>query len=269
VLAAAVFVLRSVRAQHPLVDLTPLRSTSFAAACSLNFVVGSALYGCVYVLPLFLGFVRGHSSLDIGLIMTVMGAAQLIAAPLATLAGRRFSPPLLTAFGLALFGAGLLLNASSTPRSDAAALFWPQVLRGAGAMFCILPLTTAALDPQPERQLANASALLNLMRNLGGAIGIGIVDTVVNIRPPAIAAHLTTKLLAGNRGAASFVGLPTGLFNGTPLHGVGSAELAFARPLVENAALTVAFNEAWLVLGGLTIAALAITPLLREKCTRP
>jgi DHA2 family multidrug resistance protein len=267
VLAAAVFVLRSVRTQRPLVDLTPLKSTSFAAACSLNFIVGSALYGCVYVMPLFLGFVRGHSSLDIGLIMTVMGAAQLIAAPLATLAAKRFSPPVLTTFGLALFGAGLLLNASSTPRSDAAALFWPQVLRGAGAMFCILPLTTAALDPQPERQLANASALLNLMRNLGGAIGIGIVDTVVNVRPPAIASHLATKLLAGNRGAASFVGLPPALFNGTPLHGVGSAELAFARPLVEHAALTAAFNEAWLILGGLTIAALAIIPLLREKST--
>jgi DHA2 family multidrug resistance protein len=107
------------------------------------------------------------------------------------------------------------------------------------------------------------------MRNLGGAIGIGIVDTVVNVRPPAIASHLITRLLAGNRGAASFVGLPTGPFNGTPLHGVGSAELAFARPLVEHAALTAAFNEAWLILGGLTIAALAITPLLREKSTKP
>ncbi|MDB5042674.1 MAG: transporter [Candidatus Eremiobacteraeota bacterium] len=269
VLAGAVFVTRSVGARLPLVDLTPLKSTSFAAACALNFVVGSALYGCVYVLPLFLGFVRRHSSLEIGLIMTVMGATQLIAAPLATLASKRFSAAWLTAVGLALFGAGLVLNAFSTPESDAAALFWPQVLRGAAAMFCILPLTTAALDPQPQGQLANASALLNLMRNLGGAIGIGIVDTVINVRPPAIASHLTTMLLAGNRDAAAFVGLPTSLFRGTPLHGVGPAQLAFARPLVERAALTVAFNEAWLILGGLTIAALAITPLLRQNAPPP
>lgn len=262
---SAIFVRRSVAHKDPLVDFGPLRTKSFSAACAFNFALGLGLYGSVYVLPLFLGFVRGHSPLEIGSIMTVTGIAQLVAAPLATLAEKRLPPTWVAGFGFALFAAGSFVNAGETPRSDFSDLLVPQILRGASVLFCILPITTVALESQPAAQLANASGLLNLMRNVGGAIGIGLVDTVVNVRPASVAARLAADLSAGSRRTAEYVGLPTSLFNGHALAHPDPAQVAFARPLVERAAATIAFNEAWALLGALMLASLVALPFLRRE----
>ncbi|GAC1408268.1 MAG: MDR family MFS transporter [Candidatus Velthaea sp.] len=265
VASGAVFVRRCIGRSDPLVDFAPLRAQSFTAACVLNFALGLGLYGSVYVLPLFLGVVRGHSALQIGAIMTVTGVAQLVAAPLATFAEKRFPPIWVTAFGFALFGAGSLVNAFARPSSDFSDLLLPQILRGAAVLFCILPITTVALEEQPQAQLGNASGLLNLMRNLGGAIGIGLVDTLINIRPAAIASHLAAELSAGSRRAAEYVGLPPALFTGRALRDIDPSGVAFARPLVERAAATIAFNEAWILLGTLMLLSLLSVPLLRRS----
>lgn len=247
----------------PLIDFAPLQERHVRGACTLNFVIGAGLYGAVYVLPLFLGFVRRHSSLEIGIIMTVAGVAQLISAPFATFAEKHWPSIVVAGFGFALFTAGLLTNAFETPRTDAAGLFWPQVLRGAALLFCMLPLTTAALEMHGPEQLAHASALLNLMRNLGGALGIASVDTLINVRPDQIGREIEARLLAGDRATAQFVGLPLGRFHGVPVH-VTAAQTELARPLVERAAATIAFNEAWLLLAALMCAAFVLLPLLRN-----
>ncbi|MEO7039110.1 MAG: DHA2 family efflux MFS transporter permease subunit [Candidatus Elarobacter sp.] len=259
-----VFIRRCIGRADPLVDFAPLRAKSFTAACVLNFALGLGLYGSVYVLPLFLGVVRGHSALQIGLIMTVTGVAQLLAAPIATFADKRFPPVWVAAFGFALFGAGSLANAFATPASDFSELLLPQILRGAAVLFCILPITTVALEGQPATQLGNASGLLNLMRNIGGAVGIGLVDTLINVRPASIAAHLAAELAAGSRRTAEYVGLPPALFTGRAMTHVDPSSAAFARPLVERAAATIAFNEAWILLGALMLLSLVSVPLLRR-----
>ncbi len=264
-LCAATFWRRCVAHEDPLVDFSPLRSKSFAAACAFNFALGLGLYGSVYVLPLFLGFVRGHSPLQIGAIMTVTGVAQLVAAPLATFAEKRFPPLYVAGFGFALFAAGSFVNAAATPRSDFSSLLVPQILRGASVLFCILPITTVALESQCSAQLANASGLLNLMRNVGGAVGIGLVDTIVNVRPAAIGARIAAELTAGSRRTAEYVGLPAYLFTGRALGHVDPTQMAFARPLVERAAATIAFNEAWMLVGALMLAPLVALPLLRRE----
>ena len=254
---------RCMVAERPLIDFAPLRERHVRAACALNFIVGCGLYGSIYVLPLFLGFVRHHSPLEIGIIMTVTGVAQLVAAPFAALAEKRFPATFVAGVGFALFTAGLAMNGFETPRSDAAELFWPQVLRGTSLLFCLLPLTTVALEGHDPRRLTHASALLNLMRNLGGALGIASVDTLINVRPRQIGEALAHKLLAGDRATARFVGLPLGRFHGIPIHPT-HAETALARPLVERAAATAAFNEAWLLLAVVTAIAFLLLPLLRN-----
>lgn len=254
---------RCVASATPLVDLAPLRGRHVAIACTLNFILGAGLYGSVYVLPLFLGFVRRHGPLEIGLVMTVTGAAQLLCAPLATFAERRWPAAWVAGFGFVLFTAGLTMNGFQTPRTDAAGLFWPQVLRGASLLLCLMPITTIALEEHASEQLAHASALLNLMRNLGGAIGIALVDTLINMRPPVVGEHIGRQLLAGDRATAIFVGLPAAMFRGVPLHPT-HAQQELARPLVERAAATVAFNEAWLLLAALMLVSFALLPFLRR-----
>jgi DHA2 family multidrug resistance protein len=245
--AAAIW--RCLRHGEPVVDLRLLGERSFALSCLFSFVLGMGLYASVYLLPLYLGIVREHSPLEIGEIMIVCGAAQLIVAPMAASAERRFDPRLVAAIGFALFAAGLLTNGFATYETDFWGLFWPQVLRGSGMMLCLLPTTTIALALHTGHKLANASALFNLMRNLGGAIGISLVDTILERRPAVHVADLVARLQAGDRATALLVGLPPDKFNGKPMPPVDEATKEQITPLVERAALVLSFNEAWLAFG--------------------
>jgi DHA2 family multidrug resistance protein len=265
VATGALFVRRCTNTQEALVDLAPLRALVFTIASAYNFVLGFALYGSLFILPLFLGYVRFHTPLEIGIIMTVMGAAQLLAAPLATLADRRLPARWVVVIGFGLFGAGALTNAFETPTTDFAGLLVPQILRGAALLFCIIPITNIALDELPSAALSNASGLLNFMRNIGGAVGIGVVDTIVNIRPPGIATRLLDELVKGKAATAAFVGIPKDLLAGVNLAHADPGDIAFVKPIIARAAATVAFNEAWLVIGGILVLSLALVPFLRRE----
>jgi DHA2 family multidrug resistance protein len=251
-----------VNTREALVDLAPLRTLGFSIACAYNFVLGMALYGSLYLLPLFLGFVRFHTPLEIGETMTVMGVSQLVAAPLATIADRRLPARWVVAIGFGLFAAGALSNAFETPTTDFAGLLVPQILRGAALLFCILPITNVALDELPSGALSNASGLLNFMRNIGGAVGIGVVDTIVNVRPHEIATHLLGELVKGNASTAAFVGIPKDLLAGVDIAHADPADITFVKPFITRAAATIAFNEAWMVIGGILVLSFVLVPFL-------
>ena len=128
-----------------------------ASAALLSFVLGIGLFGSVYLMPVFLAFVRGHGALEIGQIMLVTGVAQLLTAPVAVALERRLDARVLTAFGFTLFAVGLGLSACQTRDSDFAEMFWPQVLRGVAIMFCLLPPTRLALGGIPPERVPDAS----------------------------------------------------------------------------------------------------------------
>jgi DHA2 family multidrug resistance protein len=262
VAATGFWIHRSLRRPDPVVRLAMLADPSLAIGCFYSFVLGAGLYGSVYLLPVFLGYVRHHSPFEIGTIMLVSGAAQLVTAPIATILEARYDCRLLAAFGYAIFGAGLLANGFATYETDFAGLFWPQVLRGVGVMFCILPMTRLALETQPVDQVADASGLFNLMRNLGGAIGIALIDTVLEMRPATHVAWIVARLEAGDPDVARLVGLSTERFHNVPLGPVDEATKEFVRPLVERAAAVESFNDAYLVLGAVFLLAVVILPLL-------
>jgi DHA2 family multidrug resistance protein len=91
------------------------------------------------------------------------------------------------------------------------------------------------------------------MRNLGGAIGLALIDTVLAQRTPAHIASIVARLQAGNASTARLVGLPTEQFTGAPIGEVDEATRAVVAPLVERAGLVAAFNDAWLLIGGLVL----------------
>jgi DHA2 family multidrug resistance protein len=170
---------RTLGAAHPVVRLSALRRRSFAVGCALSFCLGVGLFGSVYLMPVFLAFVRNHDAFEIGTIMLVTGIAQLAAAPLVAILESRFGARWLTAAGFALFVFGLGLSAFQPRVADFDEMFWPQIVRGVAIMFCLLPPTRIALGDLPEQEIADASGLFNLMRNLGGAIGIALIDTIL------------------------------------------------------------------------------------------
>jgi DHA2 family multidrug resistance protein len=263
-LLIAAFAALALRRSEPLVDLRVLGGRNFAAACALSFVTGMGLFGMVYLMPVHLAFVRGHGAFEIGKIMLVTGAAQLLAAPLAVWLEKRAPPTLLTAAGLAIFGTGLVLGTWTSPATDFDEMLLPQALRGFGVMFCLLPPTRIALGWLPPEQVPNASGLFNLMRNLGGAIGLALVDTVLFGRIMHHAESIAAALRAGSREMAAFVGgLPLERFTGAPFAEVDPDIEAKVAPLVEKAAVAAAIGEAWLMLGAATLAAIALLAVVR------
>ncbi|HEX6118800.1 MAG TPA: MFS transporter, partial [Dongiaceae bacterium] len=229
----------------------------FALGCWLSFVFGFGLYGSVYLMPVFLGLVRLHSAFEIGQIMLVTGVAQLLTAPIAVQVERRCDPRLLSAFGFALFGIGLALSYFQTWETDFDQMLWPQVIRGVAIMFCLLPPTRIALGHLPPGRVPNASGLFNLMRNLGGAIGIALIDTVIWVRAPIHVERIAQKLLAGDRATAIFAGLPPDRFTGKPLGPVDADTQELVRPLLERAGLVSSINEAWAMMAVAMLLALA------------
>jgi len=249
----------------PLVHLSAFRRRNFALGCVFSFALGAGLYGATFLLPLFLGVVRHHDPLEIGLIMTVTGGAQLIAAPIATLLEQRSDPRLLTACGYGLLALGLIGNGFLQPSDDFWGLAWQQATRGMAFMFCLLPTTSLALGGFPAAEVANASGLFNLMRNLGGAIGLAVIDTLIQQRVPIHIAALVERLQAGDPQTAQFVGLPLDQFIGKPVSPVDQATRDLVAPLVEHAGLTLALNEAWLLIGGVVLLSLIAGPFLRRQ----
>jgi DHA2 family multidrug resistance protein len=180
---------------------------------------------------------------------------QIVVAPFIVQIDRYFDARLLTAVGYALFAVGLALNADLTTRSDYDELFWPQLIRGAVVMFCVLPSIRMALSLQPLQQVNDASGLFNVVRNIGGAIGIAVMDTVMFSRTPEHA----DRLLELSRSAPE---------RAAPLLGISAAEipeaddamgfLTFGETL-QAAALTFAINECFWMLA---LASILILPLL-------
>ncbi|MEJ0027466.1 MAG: DHA2 family efflux MFS transporter permease subunit [Rhizomicrobium sp.] len=255
---------RSLFSRHPFLDLYRFRERTFTLGCTLSFVLGLGLYGSVYLLALFLGLVREHSPWEIGTIMIVSGAAQLATAPVAAWLESKVDPRILTGFGYSLFAAGLIANGYETAATDYDGLFWPQVMRGASVMLCILPATRLALDTLMPGQVADGSALFNLMRNLGGAIGIALVDTILYQRTPTHARALAQRLQAGDADAARLVGLPAQYFHGRDMGPVDETMRAFAEPLIQKAALVQSFNEAWIAIGLFFALSLLVLPFMRH-----
>ena len=257
------FLRRTLNAARPIVDLATFADRNFAIGCVLSFVLGIGLFGSVYLMPLFLAFVREHDAFEIGKIMLVTGLCQLLVAPIAVALEQRLDARLLTAFGFALFALGLALSGGQTPESDFDAMFWPQVIRGAAIMFCLLPPTRLALGHLEAARVPDASGLFNLMRNLGGAIGLALIDTVIYSRSPVHGAAIMEKLQAGDVETARFIGIPLAMFTARPTGSLDAETAAILQPFVEKAALVRAVNEAWMMIAALTVAAVLCVPFTR------
>ena len=255
-LASLIFVRRVLAANRPILNLRQLRDRNFAVGSLLSFTLGIGLFGSVYMMPVFLAFVRGHQALRIGEIMLVTGLAQLLTAPVAVALERRFDARSLAAFGFLLFGVGLAMSARQTIETDFSAMVWPQVVRGVAIMFCLLPPTRLALGHLRDADVPNASGLFNMMRNLGGAIGLALIDTVIYGRAPHHAAAIVARLKAGDEATARALGVPLAMWRARPSGPPDPATLAFLDPLVNKLALVEAINDAWTLVAALTLAAL-------------
>jgi DHA2 family multidrug resistance protein len=176
-LAGAVFVLRTLHHPEPLVELRAFKQRNFAIGCVLSFAVGVGLYGSIYLTPVFLGSVRGLGAQQIGGIVFVVGLANIVATPLTVALMQRVNFKLLLLIGFAIFMASCIMFVRIDANWGKSQLLLPQILRGIATMVCIIPVTGLALGALPVEHLKGGSGIYNLMRNLGGAIGLAVINS--------------------------------------------------------------------------------------------
>jgi DHA2 family multidrug resistance protein len=180
--SAAVFFARVLTARFPIVDLKAYADRNFALGSLFSFVLGIGLYGLTYLFPVYLEEIRGYNALMVGETMFVSGAAMFLSAPVVGKLATKLDPRLMMMAGFFIFAAGSWQMTYVTKDWDFAQLLWPQIFRGVGMMLAIVPITNLALGTLPPERLKNASGLFNLARNLGGAVGLAALNTVLNHR---------------------------------------------------------------------------------------
>ena len=263
--ALCLFVERSFRSGGPIVKLTPFRSPTFAFACTFNLVIGFGLYASTYLIPVFLGRVRGFSSLEIGTTVFVTGIAQVFSTVIAARLSQRADPRYVICVGLTLFATSLWWTAHLTPDWGFYQFLGPQLLRGFAVMLCIVPSVGMALNGFALMELRYASALFNLMRNLGGAIGIAVVNTWLGDQARIHAARMGESLGEAGRHGTDMVAALAAQFGAVTSDHAQALRMAqgeLAR-FVGRQALASAFTEVFQIMSWMFLAALVMVPFCR------
>lgn len=173
-------IVRELTFSSPIVDIYAFKNRNFAFGCIYSFILGIGLYGAVYIMPLFLFTIAGYNTLQIGETMFVTGLFQLISAPMAAKCVESgLDKRIILGIGYFLFGLGCYVNSYLTIESKYWELFVPQMIRGIALMFCFMPINDLALGRLPANEIQNASGLYNLTRNLGGAIGLATINSLI------------------------------------------------------------------------------------------
>jgi DHA2 family multidrug resistance protein len=180
--ALTLFLAIELTVSKPLLNLRILFRRNFGFGVLANFLLGVSLYGSVYILPVYLSRIQGYNSEQIGMVLAWTGLPQLVLIPLVPRLMKRFDPRLVIGVGFALFGGSNFLNIYMTNDYAAEQLFWPNVIRALGQALVFAPLSAVATGSIEAENAGSASALFNMMRNLGGAIGIAALQTLLTKR---------------------------------------------------------------------------------------
>jgi DHA2 family multidrug resistance protein len=180
--ALAVFVIVELTVDRPLLNLRLLVRRNFGFGTLANFLLGVALYGSVFILPQYLSRIQGYNAEQIGMVLAWTGLPQLVLIPLVPRLMQRFDARIIIGIGLVLFAASNFMNIHMTSNYAAEQLFWPNVVRAVGQALVMAPLSAVAAAGIEPENAGSASGLFNMTRNLGGAVAIALLQTVLTKR---------------------------------------------------------------------------------------
>jgi DHA2 family multidrug resistance protein len=261
-LSAVVFFVRAFTAEQPIVDLRTFGDRNFGIGALLAAMIGVGLYGLTLIYPLFLGRVRGYNALMIGETMFVSGIAMFMTAPLVGRLMNKVDPRFMIGTGSLIFALGTWRMTAMTADWDFWELFWPQVCRGAGMMAAMIPIQNVALGTLPLDRVKNASGLFNLMRNLGGAIGLAGINTILNDRTDLHLARLHERLTWAHQPALERLDQMTQRLQDRS--DAGDMALKQLMQLTHQQGVVMAFADVLLLLTALFVALAALALLLRK-----
>src|SRR5947209_956200 len=243
VVSAIAFFYRVLSAEEPIVDIRTFADRNFGIGCLISFCLGVGLYGLTYIYPRYLAEVRGYSALQIGETMFVSGITMFLTAPIVGRLMQKFDMRLIIATGIVIFALGSWQMTWITRDYDFYELLLPQVLRGIGMMLAMVPANNIALGMLPPDRVKNASGLFNLTRNLGGALGLAVINQVLNERTDLHISRLHDRVTWGNTAARETLDMLT-----QRLQGMGDASLMSMKQLsqiVHCQAVVVGYGDAF------------------------
>jgi DHA2 family multidrug resistance protein len=263
--AAALFFQRSLFSDNPIVKLSPFRRPIFAFSSVFSFVIGYGMYASIYLLPVYLGRVRGFDSLEIGTTVFVVGLAQIFSTVISAKLVERVDPRFVITVGLLLFAWSLWLTSEMSSQWGFWELALPQIIRGLSLMLCIVPTIRMGLGSVTPQELPFASGLINLTRNLGGAVGIAVMNT--QLQDHARIAALRFGEAMGHQSANTLQAVGELAQRMTavtpdPAYALLLAQGYLAR-LVGRESLTIAFDDAFRLMAWMFLAALVMVPFCR------
>jgi len=268
--AGILFIIRSFTFARPVVDLRALGNRNFLVGCILSFMTGVGIFSTIFMTPLFLGYVRGFSAWQIGVAISSTGAASLAGVPIYIMLARKFDTRWLMMFGFALFSLALWSFSFITHDWGGAELLLPQILRGFPQVWAVAPAVNLGLGSLPPNRLKYASGLFNMMRNLGGAIGIAACATILNDRTNLHFLRLAEHLNSANAAMQRLLhetGVRFAAANsGDLVHGHGAA-LKKLWSLTYREARVQTFADAFLAIAVCLAIATLMVPLLRKITT--
>jgi DHA2 family multidrug resistance protein len=193
-----VFLWRELASKAPLVKLSILRDRNFAIGCVLIGLFGGVIYGIVTLLPLFYQTLLGYTAASAGWAVSPRGIGAICIMPIIGVLTGRIDNRWLIVAGFFIFGATSLWMGGLTLEISPSSLVWPIIISGVGSGMVFVPLSTISVGTLKNEQIGNASGIFNLMRNVGGGIGISIVNTLVSRHSQIHRAELAANISQGN-----------------------------------------------------------------------
>jgi DHA2 family multidrug resistance protein len=253
--------------KKPLLNLRLLARRNFGFGMLANFLLGIALYGSVFILPVYLSRMQGYNAEQIGMVLAWTGLPQLVLIPLVPQLMRRFDARLVIGIGLALFAGSNFMNIFITPDYATDQLFWPNIVRAIGQALVFAPLSAVATAGIEPENAGSASGLFNMMRNLGGAFGIAMLQTILTKREQYHSSVLMQSVSLFEQATRTRIEKLTQVFIS---HGVADHAEATHRAIVaigrivQKQAYLLAFSDTFFILGAALVVAL-ISALLLKK----
>jgi DHA2 family multidrug resistance protein len=185
--------------ENPIINLRTFKNISFSTGNTIMFLVFFNLFGSIVLLPIFLQTLMGYTSLLAGLALGLGGIATMIAMPIAGKLVTKVNPKAFLALGIAVAGYSVHMMGQFNLQVDFNTIFWPRVVLGVGMGFLFIPLTTMTMSSIKKEEMGNATAIFNLLRNLGGSFGVAFITTMLARRAQFHQVHLVEHLTPFNR----------------------------------------------------------------------
>jgi len=265
--ALTVFLIIELTVKKPLLNLRLLVRRNFGFGMLANFLLGVALYGSVFILPQYLARIQGYNAEQIGMVLAWTGLPQLVLIPLVPRLMQKFDARIIIGIGFVLFAGSNFMNIFMTNDYAADQLMWPNVVRAIGQALVMAPLSAVATAGIEAENAGSASGLFNMMRNLGGAVGIALLQTVLTKREQYHSNVLMQSVSMFEQATRTRLEQLTQYFTN---HGVLDRADASHRAyvavghIVQKQAYILAFSDTFYLLGMALIVALIAVLFLKK-----